>query len=163
ASPRGRSGRDRAAAWCYACASSSAGVSTGQSLRIRLPRRASTLPGPTSTNRRAPASCMASTVSRQRTGRVRTSVSSARTSVAGAGGGVEPQRVPAGQAGAEDGGLREAGGLARAREGILAHERDAALEQLGGAVRDEVAHVRCLAALAGEERDRGRGVGDQGH
>ena len=36
-----------------------------------MPRRASTLPGPTSTKRGAPASCRASTVSRQRTGRVR--------------------------------------------------------------------------------------------
>ncbi len=50
------------------------GLDLGQSGRMRLPRRASTLPGPTSTKRRPPASCMASTVSRQRTGRVRASV-----------------------------------------------------------------------------------------
>ena len=83
--------------------------------------------------------------------------------VAGGGRGVEVERVPAGEAGAEDRGLGEAGGLAGAREGILAHERDAALEQLGGALRDEVAHLRCLAALAGKQHDRGGGVGDQGH
>ena len=45
----------------YAWASSWLGVSTfGPSGRMRLPRRASTLPGPTSTKRVAPASCRAS-------------------------------------------------------------------------------------------------------
>src|SRR4029077_8564358 len=81
----------------------------------------------------------------------------------GAGHGVEVERVPAGEAGAEDGGLSEAGGVAGAREGILTHERDAALEQVRGALGNEVPHLRCLAALAGEKRDRGSGVGDQGH
>ena len=83
--------------------------------------------------------------------------------VAGGGRGFEAERVPAGEAGAEDGGLLEAGRLAGARERILTHERGAALEQLGRALRDEVSHVGCLAALAREKRDRGRGVGDQAH
>ena len=83
--------------------------------------------------------------------------------VAGGGRGVEIERVPAGEAGAEDGGLLEAGRLAGAREGILTHERCAALEQLGRALRDEVSHVGCLAALAREKRDRGRRVDGQAH
>ena len=84
--------------------------------------------------------------------------------VAGRGGGaVEREGVPAGEAGAEDRGLGEAGRLAGARERILPDERDDALEQVGRARRDEVSHVRCLAALAGEQRDRGGGVGDQAH
>ena len=33
----------------------------------------------------------------------------------------------------------------------------------GARSRDEVPHLGCLAALAGEKRDRGSGVGDQGH
>src|SRR3954471_12914614 len=51
---------------------------------MRFPIRASTLPGPTSTKEGAPASCMAMTVSRQRTGLVRAEASSSRTSVNGA-------------------------------------------------------------------------------
>ena len=50
--------------------------------RMRLPRRASTLPGPTSTNSETPAA-QRSTVSRQRTGRVSAAASSARTSANG--------------------------------------------------------------------------------
>ena len=73
------------------------------------------------------------------------------------------RRVPAGEAGAEDRGLGEAGRLVGARERVLADERGDELEQVGRARRDEVAHVRRLAALAGEEDDRGSGVGDQAH
>ena len=47
-----------------------AGVSTLVPATIRLARRASTLPGPTSMKRVAPASCRAVNVSRQRTGRI---------------------------------------------------------------------------------------------
>jgi hypothetical protein len=83
--------------------------------------------------------------------------------VPGGGRGLEAERVPAGDRRAEDGGLREAGGLAGSEEGILAHERGHALEQVGIPLRDEVAHLGCLAALAGEQRDRGGGVGDQAH
>ena len=78
AGDRGELGRERGATHGRAPRPGSRPGSPG---RMRLPRRASTLPGPTSTKRRAPASCMASTVSRQRTGRVKTSASSARTSV----------------------------------------------------------------------------------
>src|SRR3954469_3285975 len=64
--------------------SPSAGGSNGTPLRMRFPMRARTLPGPTFTKEGAPASCMAMTVSRQRTGLVRAVASSSRTSVNGA-------------------------------------------------------------------------------
>src|SRR4051794_16786093 len=51
---------------------------------VRLTRPVSTAPGPSSTNRSAPAVRSASSVSRQRTGRRRFSASSSRTSVNGA-------------------------------------------------------------------------------
>ena len=51
------------------CALRRTGVSTFVPGTMRLARRASTLPGPTSTKRVAPASCSAVNVSRQRTGR----------------------------------------------------------------------------------------------
>ena len=75
--------------------------------------------------------------------------------VAGGGGGahVAGQRPPAGDRGAEDRGLLEAGALLDARERILADELGAALEQVGGTLRDEIAHLGGLAPLAGEQQD----------
>ena len=75
-----------------------------------------------------------------------------------AGGGAAArgrERAPAGDRGAEDGGLLEAGALLDAGEGVLADELEAALEQLGRALRDEVAHVGRLGPLSGEEHGGG--------
>ena len=61
--------------------------------------------------------------------------------VAGGHGGLDVERRPAGDGGAEDGGLCEARALVHALEGVLAHELDDALEQVGELTRDVVAHV----------------------
>ena len=61
--------------------------------------------------------------------------------VAGGHGGLDVERGPAGDGGAEDGGLREARALVDALEGVLADELDDALEQVGELTRDVVAHV----------------------
>ena len=74
--------------------------------------------------------------------------------VAGGGGGgdVVRQSAPAGDRGAEDRGLLEAGALVHARERILAHQLEAALEQLGAALGDVLAHLRGLRSLSGKEQ-----------
>ena len=61
--------------------------------------------------------------------------------VTGGHGGLEVELGPAGDAGAEDGGLREARALVDALEGVFADELDALLEQVGQGMRDVVAHV----------------------
>ena len=63
--------------------------------------------------------------------------------------------APAGDARAEDRGLRETGAVGHAGEGILADELQAVLEEVGGLGGDEVAHPGLMRALAGEH-DRGR-------
>ena len=68
---------------------------------------------------------------------------------------LEVERAPAGDRGAEDGGLLEAGALLDAGEGILADEVEAAVEELGLPLRDEVAHVGRLGSLSGEEHGGG--------
>ncbi len=82
--------------------------------------------------------------------------------VAGGGAGLDVvlEPAPAGDRCAEDRGLLKAGALVDAREGILAYELEAALEQLGAALGDEVAHIGGLAPLAGEQD---RGIGGQSH
>ena len=61
------------------------------------------------------------------------------------------ERLPAGDRGAEDGGLLEAGALLDAREGVLADELDGSARAARGALRDEVAHLGGLAPLPGEQ------------
>ena len=61
--------------------------------------------------------------------------------VAGGHGGLEVELGPAGDAGAEDGGLREARALVDALKGVFADELDALLEQVGQGMCDVVAHV----------------------
>ena len=68
---------------------------------------------------------------------------------------LEVERAPAGDGGAEDGGLLEAGALLDPREGVLADEVEAAVEQLGLPLRDEVAHVGRLGSLSGKEHGGG--------
>src|SRR5262245_38028879 len=72
--------------------------------------------------------------------------------MAGAGARMQVERVPAGDGRAEDGGLCEAGVLFYAGEGILADELSDLLEQLGCALRDQVAHLGGMAPLTREER-----------
>ncbi len=59
--------------------------------------------------------------------------------------------LPAGQAGAEDRRLGEVGALVGARERVLADGLDGHLQQVGPDALHEVAHVRRLAPLAGEQ------------
>ena len=47
--------------------------------------------------------------------------------------------------------------------GILAHELGDPLQQVGGETGDVVAHLGCLAALAGKQHGRRLGVGDEAH
>jgi hypothetical protein len=123
-------------------------VSTFVPATMRLPRRASTLPGPTSTNRRAPASCRASNVSRQRTGWVSAPASSARTSSNGCalaheitGSGAlrsRPRRAPR--------------GTARPRAPSTASERagDRQRDRAQAALAGEVLDVLQIVAVAGQ-------------
>ena len=83
-----------------------------------------------------------------------------RVAGGGAGRHVVGEPAPAGDRRAEDRGLLEAGALLDARERVLADELEAALEQLGAALRDEVAHLGGLASLAGKQQG---GVCDQVH
>ena len=58
---------------------------------------------------------------------------------------------------------RSLAALVGTREGILADELDHPVEQVGRDARHEVAHLGCLAALAGKQRGRGVRVGDEAH
>jgi hypothetical protein len=83
--------------------------------------------------------------------------------VAGGDAGLEAGGLVAGQARAEDRGLGEARALVSAREGVLADELDHPVEQVGRDACHEVAHLGCLAALAGKERGGRLWVGDEAH
>ena len=67
---------------------------------------------------------------------------------------VAAQARPAREQHAEDRRLGEARRLGDAREGVFTDELDCRLEQIGTYCGHEGAHIRCLAALSGEQ-DRG--------